>query len=107
MSKTIEENKLAVTIKIFLWEFNLYCKFMCTDKNNDKDKTNLLPLPFQFVYTVLNCWKTTKSMTLKLSDFQFAFINRKCMIGLFCIANLLEVVKKNKYVFNFLTFNPG
>ena len=66
MSKTIEENKLAVTVKNFLWEFNLYCKFMCTDKNNDQDKTNLLPLPFQFIYTVLNCWKTTKSMALKL-----------------------------------------
>ena len=42
MSKAIEENKLAVAIKI--WEFNLYWIFMCLEENNDKDKTNLHPL---------------------------------------------------------------
>ena len=44
-------------------------------------------------------------MTLKFSDFKFVFINvlwkitRKCMRGLFCIANLLEVSRKKKHVF--------
>ena len=44
-------------------------------------------------------------MTLKFSDSQFVFINvlwkitRKCMRGLFCIANLLEVSRKKKHVF--------
>ena len=40
MNKAIEENKLTVTIKRLL-QFNLYLKFLCTDKNNDKNKTNL------------------------------------------------------------------
>ena len=31
-SKGIEENKQKVTIKSLIWEFNLYCKFMCADK---------------------------------------------------------------------------
>ena len=42
MSKATEENKLTVTIKRILSEFNLYSKFMCTDKNDDKKK-NLKP----------------------------------------------------------------
>ena len=52
-------------------------------------------------------------MTLKFSDFQFVFINvlwkitRKCMRGLFCIANLLEVSRKKKTRFsNFMGINP-
>ena len=45
MSKAIEENKLIVTIKRPLWEFNLYWKFMCRDKNDDKNKMNLPPPP--------------------------------------------------------------
>ena len=45
MSKTIEKNKLTVTIKRFLREFSLYWTFVCTDENNDKNKTNL-PSPF-------------------------------------------------------------
>ena len=36
MSKTIEENK-----------------FMCADKNNDKNKTNILPLPCPLSSTTL------------------------------------------------------
>ena len=55
MSKAIEENKLIVTIKIISWEFNLYWKFMCTDKNNDKVKTNLPPPTFHSSYSFLNC----------------------------------------------------
>ena len=46
MSKAIEDKKLTVTIKILLWEFNFYWKFRCTDKNNDKKKTNLPSLSF-------------------------------------------------------------
>ena len=43
---------------------------MCTDENNDKNKTNLPPPLF---HSFLNFWKPTKSRTLKLSDFQFIF----------------------------------
>ena len=39
MSKAIEEIKFRVTIKKLLQELSLYWKFMCTDKNNDKNKT--------------------------------------------------------------------
>ena len=38
MSKAIKEKKATVTIKIILWEFNLYSRFMCTDKMNYKNK---------------------------------------------------------------------
>ena len=48
MSKALEENKRKVTIKYF----NFYWKFMCTGKNNDKKKMNLLPLSF---HSFLNC----------------------------------------------------
>ena len=44
MIKTIEENKLTVTIKRLSCEFNLFWKFICLNKNNDQNKTNL-PLP--------------------------------------------------------------
>ena len=50
---------------------------MCTDKNNDNnDKNNdeLNPFPF-LLEKFLNCWKTTKLMNFKFSDFQFAFVN--------------------------------
>ena len=40
-SKAIEENKLTVMVKILLWDFNLYWKFMSTDENSDKSKTNI------------------------------------------------------------------
>ena len=36
LKQAIEENKQKVTIKRLVWEFNLYWKFMCADKNNDK-----------------------------------------------------------------------
>ena len=39
MSKATEDNKMTVTEKILLWEFNSYWKFMCTDENNGKNKT--------------------------------------------------------------------
>ena len=46
MSKAIEENKKKVTVKILALEHNLYWKFMCTDKNYDKNKTyKTYPLP--------------------------------------------------------------
>ena len=45
MSKAVEENKLTVMIRRFLWEFNLYCKFMYPNENNDKSKTSLPPHP--------------------------------------------------------------
>ena len=75
MSKAIEENKLTVKIKRPLWEFNLYWKFMCRDRNDDKNKMNLPPPPFHSSYSVLNCWRITKPTTWKFSDFQFVFIS--------------------------------
>ena len=36
---------------------------MCTDKNNHKNKANLLPPSF---HSFLNCRKTTKFMTFSL-----------------------------------------
>ena len=71
MSKEIEENETKVTIKRPVWEFNLYWKFMCTDKYNDKNKANIAHLPFHSSFSFLYYWKTTKSMALKFSDFQF------------------------------------
>ena len=50
MSKAIEEKKQKVTIKRLVREFNLYCKFMCTDKNNDKNKN--LPPPPSIVFLI-------------------------------------------------------
>ena len=41
MNKAREENKMRVMMKRLLCEFNLYWKFMCTDKNNDKNKKKL------------------------------------------------------------------
>ena len=40
MSKTTVENKMVVVIKILLLEFVLYCKFMCADEYNNKNKNN-------------------------------------------------------------------
>ena len=62
MSNATEENKQNITTKRIVREFNLYWKFMCTDKNNDNNKTNLPPATF---HSFLNCRKTTKFMTLK------------------------------------------
>ena len=62
--------------KFFYWnywevlrEFDLYWKFMFTDKKNDeirKNKRTYYPARFLFhsSYSFLNCWKTTKPMTL-------------------------------------------
>ena len=76
ISKAIEEeNNQKVKIKRLVREFNLYWKFICTNKNNDKNKMNIHPSPFYPNYSFLNCWKNTKSLTLKFSDFQFVFIN--------------------------------
>ena len=44
MSKAIED-KSTVPIKKLLGKFNLYWKFICTDKNNDKNKMNLALSP--------------------------------------------------------------
>ena len=57
MSKATEENK-----------------FMCTYKNNNKNKTNILSSSAPVIH-FLNCSKAAKTMTLKFSDFQFVFIN--------------------------------
>ena len=36
-------------------EFDLCWKFMCTDKNNDKNEMDLPPPPFHSSYSFLNC----------------------------------------------------
>ena len=41
MSKAIEENKLTITIERLPCEFSFHWKFMCTNRNNGKNKTNL------------------------------------------------------------------
>ena len=69
---------------------------MFADENDDKNKINLQPL-LPFSYSFLHCCKTTKTMTLKFSDFQFVSVKKLCKIehnyrrGLFAIADLLEV----------------
>ena len=76
MSKTIEKNILTVTIKRFLREFSLYWTFICTDENNDKNKTNL-PSPFFHPSKIfINRSKTAESMSLQFSKFLFVFIKR-------------------------------
>ena len=51
MSKAIKGNKVTVIIKRLLWEFNLYWKFMCMDKNNDKNnEPTPTPFPLQLQF---------------------------------------------------------
>ena len=62
--KGIERNKLAVVIKWLLWEFDLYCKYMCTGKNYNKNKkSRTSPLSqssgYHSSYSISNCWETT------------------------------------------------
>ena len=85
---------------------------MRTDKNNDKNKTNLPPLPFRSSSRFLNSRRTTKPINSKFSDCQFVFINCfvkiKCnfMSGSFCIVKLLDVSRKTTFYFIFMDFNP-
>lgn len=44
INKAREENKWTVKIKNLLWELNLYWKLLCEEKNNDPNKTNLVPI---------------------------------------------------------------
>ena len=65
---------------------------MCTYKN--ENKTRLLPLSFHSSCSFIDYRKTVKPMTLRFSDFQFAFINcfvKLSMIELFSISDWLEV----------------
>ena len=67
MSKAIEQNQLKATIKRFVQYFNLYWKFMCAVKNDDKNKMDFSPPSF---HSFLTCWKGSQSTkTLKFSDF--------------------------------------
>ena len=54
---------------------------MCTNKNNDKSKTNLPSPPFHFSYSFLNCWKTTKSVTLKFQTFGLTLCEKLSVIA--------------------------
>ena len=102
MNKAIEWNKMTVMIKRLLSEFSWYWKFMCTDKNNDKNKTK--PLSSSTPFTVFLI--AEKLLNLWLWNFQtFSLflltglwkIKCNCMSGLFCIANLLEVDWKKAF----------
>ena len=110
MSEKIEENKFTFLIKRLLLELNMYWKFMCTDENNNENKTNLpSPLTFHSRYSFLNYYKKTKPMTLKFWDFQFFLLTVlwkiKCnfISGLFCIAALSRWEEKNLFC-NFMVF---
>ena len=97
MSIAVEENKLAVTIKRLMWEFKLSWKFIFADKNNDKNKTNLLPLLSIPVTVFLIAEKLLRLWLWNFQTFSFFLlpvwwkIKPSCMSGLFCIVNLLEV----------------
>ena len=64
---------------------------MCTDTNNDKNKTKPSP-------------PTSSSYSLFLLTV-LGKINRNCMSRLFCIANLLETDKIKTFLFGFICFN--
>ena len=85
MGNAIGENKLTTTMKRILWEFSLYWKFMCADKNNDKRKSKLpppLPPPlFQPSYSFFNCSKTTKPMILKIFRLSACFVKKLSIIA--------------------------
>ena len=66
-------------------------KFMCTDKNNDKNKTKPSP-------------PTSSSYSLFLLTV-LGKIKRNCMSRLFCIANLLETDKIKTFLSGFICFN--
>ena len=51
MSKAKEKSKLAVKIKRLSREFNLYRKFICTDKNNEQNELTPSPLPLQLQFS--------------------------------------------------------
>ena len=54
MGKSIEKNKLTVTIKKTFIRIQLYWKFICTNKSNDKSKTNLHSFSSTLVTVFLN-----------------------------------------------------
>ena len=117
MSKAIEENKLTVAIRRlfkriqFILEIYVY-------RLDAKNKTNLPPpspqpppppstpvTVFLIAEKLLSLW----IWNLQTSSLYFLTVLRKiksnCRSGLFCMANLLELVKKNIF-FNFVDFNP-
>ena len=69
MTKAIEENELTVRIKKILWEFNLCWKFMCIDKNSDKNKKDLHPTPFHSSYSFLTAEKLLRLRALFINCF--------------------------------------
>ena len=84
MGNAIGENKLTTTMKRILWEFSLYWKFMCADKNNDKRNSKFPPPPpplFQPSYSFFNCSKTTKPMILKIFRLSACFVKKLSIIA--------------------------
>ena len=75
--------------------FQLYWKFMCSDKNNDKNKMNVSPHPF---HSFLNSWKTaTSAFCEKLSVIAW--------VDYFVLQISWRWVEKN-YFFNFMDVHP-
>ena len=54
MSKAIEENNLIVTIKIFLWEFNLHWK-LCVQAKTMIGTKRIYPSLFHSHYSCFKC----------------------------------------------------
>ena len=50
-------------------------KLLCTEEDIDKNKNKLPPPSPHSSFSFLNCWKTTKAMSLKFSDFQSVLNN--------------------------------
>ena len=85
-------SKLTVMIKAF-YENLIYIEDLCAQTKKTLMKTKqTYPLLLHSSYSFLNCWKTTKPMTLKFLDFQFTFVNwfDNCMSRLFLIADVPE-----------------
>ena len=113
MSKAREENKLTIEIKRPLWEFDLYCKLMRADENNDKNKKNIPRSPLTQVIIFLIA---EKLLSLRLWNFQ-AFIlflwtvlgknECNCMRGLLFYCRFVGGGLKNKHFFSFMISLPS
>ena len=102
MSKAIEKNKSTVMIKRLTWGLHFSWEFMWTNKNNDKNKTNLPPPPSTPSTPFLIAEKLLSLLFWNFQTFSLFLstvrkIRRNCMSGLFCIANLLEMGTKKVF----------
>ena len=102
MSKALEENKFTDKVKRLLWEFNLYWKFMCTEKKimiRTKQTYTLFPSTLVIVFLIaekiMGLWLwNLQTFSLFLLSVLWK-VKRNCMSELFCIGNLLEIGQTN------------